>query len=147
MKFEFGTSRTVFIIGKLAFKMPIITKGMKWFLKGWIGNIDEMHRWRKLKSEKLCPVYFSFWGLINVMPKVRPITFYKFKIEWVKEHFKELPFEVDIGSGWKNFGYINSSESPVLIDYAISRTSTTHTDDCDGDCNRFGCIKNSNEIN
>jgi len=132
----------VLIIGRYALKMPIITKGMKWFLKGWIGNVDERYRWKKIKSKKMCPIYFSFFGLINVMPNARPLKVKSFDVAWINEHFKELPFEVDIGSGWNNFGYIDSSLSPVLIDYAIGRTSTEHTDDCDGDCKKYNCKKN-----
>lgn len=68
-----GTTRTVFLIGKYAIKVPYL-KSYFGFVKGIIANILERD------NSKHCPNYFLpvLWslplGLLVVMPRVRPIN-------------------------------------------------------------------------
>ena len=139
MKLKKGTSRMTLLIGKYAFKMPITTRTLKHFVKGWLGNIDEVYLWKKLRHEKMCPIYFSFLGLINIMPRAKSANYTEFDPNWAVEYFKELPFEIDVCAGWSNFGYYKTNL--VITDYAIGRTSTEHCSDCDGDCLKAKCKK------
>ena len=122
MKISKGTTRIVIFIGKLAFKIPILNKSLTYFIKGWLGNVDERNIWRDKKDRKLCPIYFSLFGLVNIMPRALPITDQKFNKQWIIELFKELDIQVDVCNGWKNFGYIDTRI--VIIDYATCREST-----------------------
>lgn len=132
MKVKRGTTRITIIIGKLAFKIPILNRSLKHFAKGWLGNIDERNTWATNKNKKLCPIYFSILGLINVMPAIIPITDSKFDKQWALNQFKDLGIHVDVCSGWKNFGYYK--ERIVIIDYATCRESSENCSDCDDDC-------------
>ncbi len=136
MKIKHGTTRSVILLGKYAFKIPILNRSLKHFVKGWIGNIDERNTWNEFPNDKLCPVYFSVFGLINVMPKTQPVneSTYKFDKQWALTYFKDCNIHIDVCSGWKNFGYIGKSQTPVIIDYAICRESNEYCSDCDDDC-------------
>lgn len=136
-----GTTRMALLIGSFAFKFPIVTRDLKHFVKGWLYNIDERNRWRKLRDRRLCPVYISVFGIINVMPRIRPVLGWDFegKIPYLMKRFDTLPFEVDYCAQWNNFGFLPNVDEPVLIDYGANRTSTEHCSDCDGDCIKAKC--------
>ena len=71
MQIKRGSYRIVVLVGPLAFKLPLPSGSWKGrlhsFLQGWQQNITE-RMYSKLKEPYLCPVYFSFFGLVNVMP-------------------------------------------------------------------------------
>ena len=129
-----GTTRITLILGNWAIKIPILNRSLKHFVKGWLGNIDERNIWRKTKHTQLCPIYFSVFGLINVMPRAIPIyeTLWKFDKQWAFRTFNNVPVDLDVCSGWKNFGYVNGSI--VVLDYAVCRESSEFCSDCDNNC-------------
>lgn len=133
----YGSTRAVLLIGKLAIKVPIFWKGVKIFVKGWIGNIDERDLYRKLAGEhvqtKLAPVKFSMLGLINIMTKASPYKFDpkntdEFNAKILLFYFSDVPIEIDICSRGANLGYIN--HKLVLVDYATCRESSAECDNC-----------------
>lgn len=75
MEIKRGTFRIVILVGSLAFKIPASVGSWKGrlysFLQGWQQNLTE-RAYSKLKDEYLCPVYFSLFGLVNVMPYCSP---------------------------------------------------------------------------
>ena len=134
MKISKGTTRVTILIGKLAFKIPILNRSVKHFVKGWLGNLDEREIWRTTKESQLCPILFSFMGLINVMKRAQPAVgpFDKQKILHEFDRIIDLDIHVDVCSGWKNFGYIGTKL--VLLDYATCRESNDQCSDCDENC-------------
>ena len=135
MQIKRGTTRITILTKKYAFKIPILNRTLKDFIKGWLGNIDERNIWRQTKDKRLCPVYVSFFGLINVMPVVsknEDIEFNSHIIDYIYYHFDGLPIYIDICSGWKNFGYLNGIL--VITDYAHNRESGINCSDCDNNC-------------
>lgn len=133
MKISRGTTRITILTGNLAFKIPILNRSLKHFAKGWLGNIDERNLWRETKHKKLCPIYFSFFGLVNIMKRATPIKEVPFSKQFMLKYFQELDIHIDVCSGWKNFGYINGL-SMVITDYAANRESGEFCSDCDKDC-------------
>lgn len=134
MKIKYGTTRITILIGNFALKTPIVTRSIKHFVKGWLGNIDERDIWKKSRHPKLCPVYFSFFGLINVMPRAQSLPGQKFSKQFFLSYFKDVGVHVDVCSGWKNFGYLEEELYPVILDYATCRESSEYCSDCDKDC-------------
>jgi hypothetical protein len=70
--FRSGSYRAVIVLGNYAIKVPLFRadsfKGrLHSFLHGWQQNLVE-RAYSKTKDKWLCPVYFSFFGLFNVMP-------------------------------------------------------------------------------
>lgn len=135
MKFKSGTTRITILIGRLAFKIPIMNS-LKYFVKGWLGNIDERDAWKNYdkKGKLLCPVYFSLAGLINIMPKAEPVVNIDFDKQWALNFYKDAGVHIDVCSGWKNFGYIKNVHQPVLLDYATCRESNEYCSGCDHNC-------------
>ena len=137
MKISRGTTRMTILIGGLAFKLPILGRSLKHFVKGWLGNLDESNIWWELKydsfGDQLCPIYFSLFGLVNVMKRANPVTI-EFNKQSILQEFKDISklVSVDVCSGWRNFGIINGKL--VLVDYATNRESGDECSDCDQDC-------------
>lgn len=148
-----GTTRITVLLGDFAIKIPILNRSLKHFVKGWLGNVDERDAWKRFAKEhnyksfqertvmtgattieKLCPIYFSLFGLLNIMPRAKPVKDKEFKKQWALEHFKDCGVHIDVCSGWKNFGYISGYPNPVLLDYATCRESNEYCSDCDNDC-------------
>lgn len=131
-----GTTRTVFLIGKYAFKIPILKDGYRDFIKGVLGNINEV------KLSGLCPNYFLpvLWslpfGLLVVMPRVRSIRqstwyfraymadlFHRNNDEnqeaWMARHYSEcIPRNYAIYKG-----------KPMCIDYGTATHRTVNEND------------------
>lgn len=132
MKILKGTTRMTILTKKYAFKIPIINRSLKHFIKGWLGNIDESNLWKTNKVDKLCPVLFSFFGLVNIMPKVEKSNIIEFDKQYILNYFSDLNIHIDVCSGWKNFGYLNNKL--VILDYANNRESGEYCSDCDHNC-------------
>ncbi len=117
-----GTTRTVFLIGNYAIKIPRFWhkySGDKWksFLRGILANIDEHYWWKHShKKEKLCPVVFkSPLGCILVMVRAESLIDSEYNKAELDKEFFGLPLD----NKQINFGKINNKT--VLIDYADSR--------------------------
>lgn len=108
---KFGTTRTVWLIGKYAFKFPHCYS-WKTFLWGLQGNMQEREL-DTLKHEALCPVLFYIpGGFLVVMPRAEPIPD-DYSIGDFFEKYKEdsLPVEKKRDS----FGVLNGKI--VAVDY------------------------------
>ncbi len=122
MKIKKGTTRTVFLIGKYAIKIPRFWhkhNGHKWktFIRGILANIDEDFWWKHaIDKDKLCPIVFkSPLGCILVMLRAQELTDNEYNKDKLNKDFAGLPLD----NKQINFGKINNKI--VLIDYADSR--------------------------
>ena len=67
---DFGITRTVFLVGHLAIKVPQHNYGWEKFLRGLLANLQEK-LWGRGYDERLCPVLWaSPGGWIIVMRRV-----------------------------------------------------------------------------
>lgn len=69
-----GVSRTVFLVGRFAVKVPSGRWGVEFFLKGLLANLREREVWRQQYAPDLalCPVLWCApLGLVLVMPRCR----------------------------------------------------------------------------
>lgn len=77
IKIKFGTTRTVFLVGKLAIKIPVFSE-WRLFLQGLLANIQE-RTFSKTGWPELCPVLFSIpGGWLVIMKRAEPISFEEF---------------------------------------------------------------------
>ncbi len=84
MQVRYGTTRTVYLIGKYAIKFPSLYS-WEFFLRGLLGNMCE-RKWSNFKdyeslncTGKLCPVLFTLWGgWLSIMPKCEELTLEEF---------------------------------------------------------------------
>ncbi|MEX2017558.1 MAG: hypothetical protein WD876_03735 [Candidatus Pacearchaeota archaeon] len=82
MKIIKGCSRIVFVTSKYAFKFPNpFYKGkIRWgnLVSGVYCNLSEKAHWKICKNiekgKELCPVKFSFAGILLIMPRVHILT-------------------------------------------------------------------------
>lgn len=134
MKISRGTTRVTLLIGKFAFKIPILNRSVKHFVKGWLGNIDENVYWKKTHNQKLCPIYFSLFGLVNIMPKADKVDYSasEFDKRVILDYFSDCDVNIDVCSGWRNYGMYKGEL--VMIDYAADRESGDQCSDCDNEC-------------
>ncbi len=124
MKIYYGTTRTVFLIGKYAIKIPRFWhkySGHRWktFLCGILDNISENQWWKssgKEDKDKLCPVlYFFPFGFLLIMERAKKLNNAEYDKKSFHNKFKYFPLDNKI----TNFGKINNKI--VLIDYGYSR--------------------------
>jgi hypothetical protein len=111
-------TRMVVCIGPYAIKLPRVSWGVYYFVKGWLDNLTEARISDQFKntpkwSELVCPVRRSLCGLILIMDRASPITKDRYKTI-----NKQLEAYKDITSDLKpdNFGELNGRI--VLVDYA-----------------------------
>jgi len=65
-----GISRTVFLVGRYAIKVPCGRYGWNKWLRGLLANLQEREM-SKMRDPRLCPVLLSDpLGLVVVMPRV-----------------------------------------------------------------------------
>lgn len=145
MKINRGTTRTVFLIGQYAIKVPRFWhefgQGHRWkiLLRGILANLDEHFWWKcAYKRHKLCPVLWrSPLGFILVMRRAEPLSEQEYDKEAFKFMFENLPMDNKI----ENFGKlkrISNTESNcpwnedriVLVDYADSRYLCSDCSNC-----------------
>ena len=80
-----GISRTVFLVGRYAIKVPCCRYGWPYFLRGLLANLQE-RTWGRGGSPKLCPVLWADrFGLFVVMRRAEilaepptPMRFHQF---------------------------------------------------------------------
>lgn len=74
MKIKNGCTRKVFLIGKYAIKIPQIQYGWTLFLKGLLGNMQEV-AFSKIKDPRMAPIFFYVkGGFLVVMPRCEPLS-------------------------------------------------------------------------
>ncbi|KAB3419167.1 hypothetical protein F9Z84_06575 [Escherichia coli] len=138
LRFEIqhGTTRTVFLIGKYAFKIPIFKNGYRAFVRGILGNVAEA------SISKCCPNYFLpvVWslpfGLLVVMPRVKPIR----KSTWYYRAFMADLFHQNndnnvealaardfCETAWQNYALYKGK--PVCIDYGTNLNKVVNEND------------------
>jgi len=102
MKIKRGTTRTVFLINRYAIKIPT-TVDWPLFLSGLLANMQEA-TFSTMKSDKLCPVIFSFpGGFFNVMPRCQSVTLAEYAKHLVELENWPVPVENKLDSvGWLN---------------------------------------------
>ena len=67
-----GMSRTVWLVGRWAIKVPRARHGARFFVLGMLGNLNEAERWRLLRHPRLAPVRACGpLGLWLVQPRYR----------------------------------------------------------------------------
>lgn len=110
-----GITRTVFLIGDYAIKIPNFRYQWNHFLQGLLANINEAKTWRLNKSELLCPVIWASWGgWILVMRRAVPC-------KWLDEGGEEIDYSKWIVEGFGgddkpcNYGIINGKT--IKLDY------------------------------
>lgn len=69
--FVSGYSRAVILASGYAIKLPRITGGWRAFVSGILSNMLEAERWRASQDPALCPVLWSWAGLVLIQPRVR----------------------------------------------------------------------------
>lgn len=119
MEIKHGTFRIVILVGSLAFKVPAPVGSWKGrlhsFLQGWQQNLTE-RAYSKLKDEHLCPVYFSLFGLVNVMPRCEPYDPRHITLDGVYQKLKEdCPYWYVVEKKPSSFGYFNNYL--IALDY------------------------------
>lgn len=73
MKTCMGTTRQVFLIGKIAIKIPRICS-WRTFLYGLLSNIREHETWKSLHSNLLAKVHYAdIFGLLLIMERADSI--------------------------------------------------------------------------
>jgi hypothetical protein len=115
---NYGASRTVFLIGKFAIKVPKMSE-WRCFLNGLLHNMEEAN-FQKFYAKRgipVCPVLFAIpGGWANVMPRVPILS----QDEWftlsgeiydtfIDKHSMNIEMKRD------SFGWLN--ERVVVIDY------------------------------
>jgi hypothetical protein len=113
VKLAYGTTRTVLLTKRFAFKFP---SAVEWrlFLLGLLGNMQEA-RFSGL-SPNLCPVLFSIWGgFLVVMPRCRPLSISDFgELDVTKfTHLSDMTLPVE--NKMDSFGWLNGKI--VAVDY------------------------------
>ncbi len=76
MKIKYGTTRTVILIGKYAFKFPTIVE-WRLFLYGLLGNMQERKFWQQQPESQhmMCPVLSAIpGGFVTVMRRATPVS-------------------------------------------------------------------------
>lgn len=96
IKHKRGITREVFLIGKLAFKIPSF-RTYPLFLTGVLCNIQERNFSKNLKSDLICPVLFkSPLGFLIIMPRCEPTNLQSFDdVQKIIEPFREAGIPVE----------------------------------------------------
>lgn len=112
MKVKYGSSRTVILTKKYAFKLPYIGK-WKNFLWGLIANMNEVS-FNTMRDDRLATVVFYLpAGFLVVMQRATPLRDFnkKFLTDFCYSKDWEIPTEIKQDS----FGYIDGKLK--VIDY------------------------------
>lgn len=115
MRIAWGTTRTVFLIGKSAIKVPSFVE-WRLFLLGLLANMQERKFWTT-KDARLCPVRFGVpGGWFIVMSRARPLT----RDEWYVfdvERFRDTGEGMVVPSESKMDSYGILDNRIVAVDY------------------------------
>jgi hypothetical protein len=113
-----GITRTVFLIGKYAIKVPCGRYGWQKWLRGLLANLQE-REWSKANYPELCPVLFSDpFGVVVVMPRAeildRPLTPGEYHAMF-EDIYPERGYRIPSENKPDSFGYLNGRL--VAVDY------------------------------
>jgi len=117
---QFGTTRTVYLVGRYAIKVPVFNN-WNLFLHGLLANMQEA-AFSGLKWSQLCPVLFSIrGGWLIVMQRAEPLTIEEFSeldyAEYIKGG-KDLPkgeWIIPVEDKLSSFGKLDGNI--VAVDY------------------------------
>jgi hypothetical protein len=111
-----GITRTVYIIGKYAFKVPTVRYGWEYFIKGILANLTES-KISEYHHRYLRPVRRSRLGLLLIMPKVEVLDreFTEEEMEGLRVDMDRDNVEYDLKPD--NFGYLEGKL--YCIDYGM----------------------------
>jgi hypothetical protein len=113
---KWGSTRTVWLVGRCAIKRPALVE-WRLFLLGLLANMQES-RFAATKHPKLCPVLWSVpGGFLLVMRRAKPLSrgefdrFSQTVDDWINDDDMTIPVETKLDS----FGWLNGRV--VAIDY------------------------------
>lgn len=121
MQLKQGACRYCLVMGKFAFKFPKPTD-LETFYLGLLCNISEAKIWRRspLQHRQLfCPVWFSLFGLVLVMPKVAMLADRDKSAEAIalaRRQFEAANLPTAAEAKFVNLGYYQGCL--VSVDYA-----------------------------
>lgn len=121
MKLKQGACRYCLLAGRFAFKFPKSTN-LETFYLGLLCNISEAKIWRRSPVERrqlFCPVWFSLFGLVLVMPRVEMLSDREKSAEAIvaiRRRLEEANIPTAIEAKFVNLGYYQGRL--VSVDYA-----------------------------
>lgn len=115
MQIKRGATRTVFLIGRWAIKVPTARRWRQ-FLRGLLGNMDEAEFYSR-GATGLCPVLFHIpGGLLVVMRRAEPLTDAEWQpIEWHEPDAYSGGVKVDLEHKRSSWGMVDGEL--VAVDY------------------------------
>lgn len=113
MRYKFGVTRNVFLVGRYAIKLPAISS-WRLFLQGLLCNMQEAE-FSTMKWDTMCPVLLSSsLGFVVVMQRVETLTFEEAEREMeTMKAIRETGVPVELKPD--SFGWLNGRI--VAIDY------------------------------
>jgi hypothetical protein len=108
-----GSTRVVFLIGPLAFKLALPAKGA--FAAGVEANLRERRVYRKHSALPLVPTYATLWGLLNVQRRGLPVS--RDELEEENPFMDILSPEVWMFNLDDEYQYVRIKRRPLLADY------------------------------
>lgn len=114
-----GISRTVFLVGRYAVKVPCGRYGYEKWLRGLLANRQE-REWSRAKYPELCPVLFADpLGLVVIMPRceilTRELTGLEYHAFFGPINEATRSYRVPTENKPDSFGYLNGRL--VAVDY------------------------------
>lgn len=113
-----GISRTVFLVGGYAIKVPCGRYGWAKWLRGLLANLQE-RQWSRFGYPELCPVLFADpLGLVVIMPRAEILTRQldpREYMEFFGEIYPKRGYRIPSENKPDSFGYVNGRL--VAVDY------------------------------
>lgn len=114
IKRAYGTHRTVYLLGRYAFKFPALAE-WRLFLCGLLANMQEV-TFSRAGWPELCPVVFALpGGFLNVMKRADPLTRDEFLNLNFKAFVEKPEYHVPVENKLDSFGKVNGQI--VAVDY------------------------------
>lgn len=109
-----GITRTVFLVGRYAIKVPSWRMGWRFFLRGLLANMQE-REFGRAGWDGLCPVlYGNRYGFVIVMPRADPIERDMTDVEY-DDLLARREYELPVERKTDSFGMLNGQI--VAVDY------------------------------
>lgn len=109
-----GISRTVFLVGRYAIKVPCGRYGWSKWLRGLLANLQE-RQFGRAGYAGLCPVLFADpIGLVVVMPRAEILTGALFDAEY-ERFINRDDYVLPVENKPDSFGFLNGEL--VAVDY------------------------------
>lgn len=114
IEFKSGATRWVFLVGRLAIKVPRPTQ-WRLFLCGLLSNMQE-RQFSRTGWPELCPVLASLpGGWLVVMPRCRPLTDLQFENFDTREFISRSDGQIPVEEKQCSFGWLDGRI--VAVDY------------------------------